>query len=45
MVYVGFHLFLSKKYLKSLEVYYGNQRVELHVKDIAYLFYHRGSYL
>lgn len=44
MVYLCFYFFWSKKYLKSLEVYYGNQRVDLDIKDIAYLFYHRGDY-
>ncbi|RZJ23679.1 MAG: hypothetical protein EON51_02025 [Acinetobacter sp.] len=44
MIYLCFYLVWSKKYIKSLQVYYGNQRVDLGVKDIAYLFYYRGDY-
>jgi hypothetical protein len=44
MVYLCFYLFWSSKYLKTLEVYYGNQLVKLKVEDIAYLFYQKGTY-
>ncbi len=44
MIYVIFYMFWTKRYIRSVEVYYGNQLVDLDVEEIAYLFYHRGNY-